>query len=473
MNLVLIGPSGAGKGTQAEKLAAQFGMQHIATGNLFREDLENQTALGLLAKKYMDQGELVPDEVADAMVEAALRRTSLDKGVILDGFPRTLYQAEALDELLKTIGRTLDAVIYINVPDAVTVMDRIPGRLTCKRCQRPFHEKHNPFQGCPDGHCAGEFLYRREDDTSEQTLNRLKLFHRQIAPVVEYYHQTGKLIIIDGHNTIDQVTAALTGVMNTVGKHAALRATREETREIQALKEAYSPLTSEQPTYPSLDIVLLGAPGSGKGTQAQQLCHQLNLTHIATGDLFRENLKNETELGQLAKTFMDRGELVPDDITEAMVRERLARPDTRHGFVLDGFPRTAPQAEALTDILNGLDRRLDAVIYFRVSDEEIVSRLSGRLICRECQVPFHKIHNPFQNCPYSKCHGEYLYQRDDDKEETIRARLKTFQRQTVPLIDYYKAAGLLIEIMGEGELWEVTARVLTTAEELLQQGVNS
>jgi adenylate kinase len=352
-------------------------------------------------------------------------------------------------------------------------MERIPGRLTCKRCQRPFHEKHNPFQTCPEQRCAGEFLYRREDDTSEQTLNRLKIFHRQIATVVEYYHQTGKLIIIDGHETIDQVNVAFTDVMNTLGKNAAMRATRRETSEIQALKEVYSPAASEQPAYPSLDIVLLGAPGSGKGTQAQQLCNQLKLTHIATGDLFRENLKHETDLGKLAKTFMDRGELVPDDVTEAMVRERLARPDTQHGFVLDGFPRTPAQAEALADILNGLNRQLNAVIYFKVSDEEIIGRLSGRMICRECQVPFHKIHNPFQTCPYGKCHGEHLYQRDDDKEETIRARLKTFHRQTAPLIDYYKDIALLTEISGEGELWEITANVLTVAQELMQQRVNS
>ncbi|HXW00621.1 MAG TPA: nucleoside monophosphate kinase, partial [Anaerolineae bacterium] len=201
MNLVLIGPSGAGKGTQAEKVALKFGMRHIATGDLFREDLENQTALGLLAKKYMDQGELVPDEVTDAMVEACLRRISPDQGVILDGFPRTVYQAEALDELMTGLDRTLDAAIYINVPDQEILIERIPGRLTCKSCQRPFHEKYNPFTSCPDHWCGGEHLYRREDDTTEITATRLRIFHRQIAPVVEHYHRTGRLIIIDGRGS--------------------------------------------------------------------------------------------------------------------------------------------------------------------------------------------------------------------------------------------------------------------------------
>jgi adenylate kinase len=443
-------------------------MRHIATGDLFREDLENQTALGLLAKKYMDQGELVPDEVTDAMVEACLRRISPDQGVILDGFPRTVYQAEALDELMTGLDRTLDAAIYINVPDQEILTERIPGRLTCKSCQRPFHKKYNPFTSCPDHWCGGEHLYRREDDTSEITATRLRIFHRQIAPVVEHYHRTGRLIIIDGRGSIEQVNQILTETMEALTRREALRATRKETSEIQALKEVALALSPEQVTETSLDIVLLGAPGTGKGTQSQQICQQLHLTHIATGDLFRENLKNQTELGKLAKTFMDRGELVPDDVTEAMVRERLARPDTRHGFVLDGFPRTLSQAEALTDIMNSLNRRLDGVFYFKVPDEELVTRLSGRLICRECQVPFHKIHNPFQSCPYGKCQGQYLYQRDDDKEETIRTRLKTFHRQTAPLIDYYREAGLLIEIDGQGELWEVTARVLTAAQHLME-----
>lgn len=225
-------------------------------------------------------------------------------------------------------------------------------------------------------------------------------------------------------------------------------------------------LASAEITPPSLDIILLGAPGSGKGTQAEQLCQTLGLTHVASGDLFRENLKNQTELGKLAKTYMDRGELVPDDVTEAMVRERLSRPDTRQGFVLDGFPRTLPQAEALTAMMAEMERRIAGVLYIKVSDEEIVKRLSGRIICRECQTPFHKVFNPFKQCPFGKCQGEYLYQRDDDNPNTVRARLQTYHRQTAPLIDYYKAAGLLVEIEGEGDVAQITARVLAAARQL-------
>lgn len=213
-----------------------------------------------------------------------------------------------------------------------------------------------------------------------------------------------------------------------------------------------------------MNLVLIGPPGAGKGTQAKKVAAAFGLRHIATGDLFRENFKNETELGKLAKTYMDRGDLVPDDVTEVMVRERLSRPDTASGVVFDGFPRTPTQAEALNDIFAGLKRQLSGVIHVKVSDEEIVNRLSGRLICRECEAPFHKIYNPFKTCPLGKCQGEYLYQRDDDKEETIRTRLTTFRRQTGPLIDYYRQAGLLTDVEGEGELGDVTARILSAAK---------
>jgi adenylate kinase len=215
-----------------------------------------------------------------------------------------------------------------------------------------------------------------------------------------------------------------------------------------------------------MNIVLLGAPGSGKGTQADRLCEQFNVPHIATGDLFREHLKKETELGKLAKGYMDCGELVPDDVTVAMVRERFSRDDAQLGFVLDGFPRTLAQAEALTRMLDKMGRQLDGVIYIEVSDEEIVKRLSGRIICRECQTPFHQVFNPFKSCPYNKCNGEYLYQRDDDKPETVRARLETFHRQTEPLINYYQEAGLLLDVDGEGEVAAITERVMTAAESL-------
>jgi adenylate kinase len=199
-----------------------------------------------------------------------------------------------------------------------------------------------------------------------------------------------------------------------------------------------------------MDLVLLGAPGSGKGTQADHLRREMGLTHIASGDLFRDHLQRKTDLGIRASDYMTRGALVPDAITIEMLRERVTESDTAQGVLLDGFPRTMEQAIALNEMMAGLKRELSAVLYVEVPDEELVERLSGRLICRECQVPFHRVANPFRTCPNGRCAGEHLYQRADDTPETVRARLVTYHRQTAPVIDYYRLIGLLITVPGSG-----------------------
>lgn len=467
MSIALIGPSGAGKGTQAIKLATEFDLLHISTGDLFREGLEKRTALGLLAKRYMNQGELVPDEIVDAVVEEWLWKVLPDKRILFDGFPRTIYQAQTLDQLFKEADRSLEVVIYLKVPDE-EIVRRLPGRVICRTCQAPYHLEFKPpavLNVCDI--CHGE-LYQREDDYPDVVRARLKTSHRVIGPLVDHYQEAGKLIIIDGAGSIDQVHERLVGTVEAFQRRRTQPATREEMEQLQALKGDVEALAPEQSMHHSLDIVLLGAPGSGKGTQAEQLKQRLNLQHIATGDLFRENLRNETELGRLAKTYMDRGELVPDDVTEAMVRERIDQPDTRAGFILDGFPRTLAQAEALTQMLNDLSRRLDGIFYIKVTDEAIVKRLSGRLICRACQKPYHLEFNPpAQKGVCDSCGGE-LYRRDDDNPDTILARLKTYYAQTMPLIEYYRQTGLLVEIDGEGEPAQVTERAVAAAQDLIR-----
>ncbi len=209
-----------------------------------------------------------------------------------------------------------------------------------------------------------------------------------------------------------------------------------------------------------MNVILLGGPGSGKGTQADAIQNKLGLTHVASGDLFRYNLKNRTELGLLAEEYMNRGELVPDDITVAMVRDRMQKPDIQNGVLLDGFPRTLPQAQALENMLSEMGQQINAVIYLEVPDDEIMTRLTGRLICKECQSPFHKTFNPFVKCPYDKCSGEYLYQRDDDKPETVAARLETYHKQTRPLVEFYSAMGVLAPISGLGDIQEVRQAVI-------------
>lgn len=209
-----------------------------------------------------------------------------------------------------------------------------------------------------------------------------------------------------------------------------------------------------------MDLVLLGAPGSGKGTQADHLQRELGLTHIASGDLFRDHLRRKTELGVQASEYVARGALVPDPITIAMLRERVSQPDTVKGVLLDGFPRTMEQTIALNEMMAGLGREIDAVVYIEVPDEELVERLSGRLICRECQVPFHRTANPFRTCPHGRCTGEHLHQRADDAPETVRARLVTFHRQTAPVIDYYRLLNVLVTVPGHGSVDEVKRATL-------------
>jgi len=209
-----------------------------------------------------------------------------------------------------------------------------------------------------------------------------------------------------------------------------------------------------------MNLVLLGAPGSGKGTQAAFLQRELGLTHIASGDLFRDHLQRRTDLGLRASDYMARGALVPDSITIEMLRDRVSASDAVHGVLLDGFPRTMEQAIALNEMMASLEREIEAVLYVEVPDDELVERLAGRLICRECQVPFHRTANPFRACPHGRCAGEHLYQRADDAPETVRARLVTFHRQTAPVIDYYRLIDLLVTVPGHGAVEDVQRATL-------------
>jgi adenylate kinase len=209
-----------------------------------------------------------------------------------------------------------------------------------------------------------------------------------------------------------------------------------------------------------MDIVLLGAPGSGKGTQAEYLKQKLGLVHIASGDLFREHLFQKTKLGSKIESYVLRGSLIPDEVTIEVLRERLVQPDAQKGTILDGFPRTVEQAIALDEMIHKLGRLIDRVIYIEVPDSVLIERLSGRLICRKCQTPFHKTYRPFEECPLGECNGEYLYQRDDDRPETVRNRLKTFHERTMPVIDYYKKQGNLVTVSGSRPIEDVNSALL-------------
>jgi adenylate kinase len=211
------------------------------------------------------------------------------------------------------------------------------------------------------------------------------------------------------------------------------------------------------PTY----IVLLGPPGVGKGTQAELIAESRSLPHVSSGDLFRENIKNGTELGKLSESFINKGELVPDDVTISMIRERLSRPDCKAGALLDGFPRTTVQADSLANLLAEFDGKVDYVPYIAASESTLMERLSGRWTCLLQGHVFHEKYNPPQKSGFCDFDGSQLYQRDDDKAETVKRRIQVYLAQTAPLITYYRERGLLSEINGAQPIEKVTADLLT------------
>jgi len=207
-------------------------------------------------------------------------------------------------------------------------------------------------------------------------------------------------------------------------------------------------------------LVFLGAPGAGKGTQAAIIARKLGLAHIASGDLFRQAVEKGTKLGQSVKAYMDKGALVPDEVTIQLISERLNEPDCKIGCVFDGFPRTIEQAEALYKMLTSRGEGIDKAIYIEVPEKELLKRLGGRWICRKCQAPYHEVASPPKvpgKC--DKCGGE-LYQRLDDNEETVRERLKVYFAQTTPVLDYYKKESKLVTVDGKLGIEEVSEKII-------------
>ena len=209
-----------------------------------------------------------------------------------------------------------------------------------------------------------------------------------------------------------------------------------------------------------MKIVMLGAPGAGKGTQAKMIAAKYQIPHISTGDIFRANIKNGTELGKKAKSYMDQGLLVPDELTVDLVIDRLAQDDCKNGYILDGFPRTIPQAEALDAALAKLGEKMDYAIDVDVPDENIVSRMSGRRACTGCGATYHIVYNPFKKGDCCEVCGEKLILRDDDKPETVQKRLNVYHEQTQPLIDYYTKQSILRTVDGTQDMNDVFAEIV-------------
>jgi len=210
-------------------------------------------------------------------------------------------------------------------------------------------------------------------------------------------------------------------------------------------------------------LIFLGPPGAGKGTQARELAREWGVPQIATGDMLREAVAADTPLGRQARGYMDRGALVPDDVIVGLIAERLAQPDAKRGFVLDGFPRTIPQAEALSRLLEELGQQLDRAIFFEVSEPELLRRLTGRRSCPTCQATYHVVGAPPRREGVCDRCGSALTQREDDREATVRTRLGVYSEQTTPLLDYYQRRGLLARVGGEGAIESIRGNIRRAA----------
>ncbi|MBO0477207.1 adenylate kinase [Vagococcus sp. DIV0080] len=205
-----------------------------------------------------------------------------------------------------------------------------------------------------------------------------------------------------------------------------------------------------------MNLILMGLPGAGKGTQAEKIIDAYGIPHISTGDMFRDAMKNETELGLLAKSFIDKGELVPDEVTNGIVKDRLSQDDTEKGFLLDGFPRTLAQAEELDKILEELGKKVDNVLNIHVASEVLIDRLAGRFICKDCGATYHKLFNsPKVEGTCDRCGGHNFYQREDDKPETVKNRLEVNIKNSEPILEYYEKQNVLHTIDGDRDIQEV------------------
>ncbi|MDU2552129.1 MAG: adenylate kinase [Staphylococcus epidermidis] len=215
-----------------------------------------------------------------------------------------------------------------------------------------------------------------------------------------------------------------------------------------------------------MNIILMGLPGAGKGTQASEIVKKFPIPHISTGDMFRKAIKDETDLGKEAKSYMDRGELVPDEVTVGIVKERISEDDAKKGFLLDGFPRTIDQAESLSQIMSELDREIDAVINIEVPEEELMNRLTGRRICEKFGTTYHLVFNPPKVDGICDIDGGKLYQREDDNPETVSNRLSVNVKQSKPILEYYNNKGVLKNIDGSKDIDEVTKDVIDILDHL-------
>ncbi|KUF90701.1 hypothetical protein AM587_10016303 [Phytophthora nicotianae] len=398
--LVIAGPPAGGKGTQCELLVEAFNVLHLSTGDLLRAAVACGSPLGVQAQHFMDSGQLVPDElIVDVVLERLAQPDCESRGWLLDGFPRTSTQAQAL----LAAGFCPDAMIALDVPDD-EVVRRIAGRRVDPETGKTYHLEFNPP---PQDEDVLARLIQRSDDTESTIRQRLATFHKHLGSVLSAF------------NAVPGSGAKVITVNGLQSKHAVAQHIVEQTRTIKTAQKLRLLINRGDMTPPKL--VISGPPAGGKGTQCEQLVALLNVVHLSTGDMLRQAIREKSPLGMQAQSFMDGGQLVPDELIVDVVLERITQPDCEsRGWLLDGFPRTATQAEALLAARGG-KAAPDYVLVLDVPDEEVIRRIAGRRVDPETGKTYHVEFNP----PPPEVQMRVI-QRSDDTEETLRTRLEQF-----------------------------------------------
>lgn len=375
LNIALFGPPGAGKGTQSKMLVEKYNLAYISTGDILRSEIAEGTDLGQQAKDIIKKGGLVPDEIIVQIIEERIQTNKEVNGFLFDGFPRTIVQAYILEGLLLKMNTKLDCMLSLDVPS-----DQLRSRLLDRA------KKEN-----------------RADDTEEVISVRLQEYDTKTAPVANFYKEKDIYHGIDGLGGIDQIFDRLTSIVD------------------HTLQKSW------------INLVLLGPPGSGKGTQGRKLAEQFNLEYISTGHLMRQEIKKDTEMGKNAKTYIEKGDIVPDEIAIRLIERQIRKHPDANGFIFKGFPRTIVQAYILDGLLRKLGSTVTSSINLNVSTLESIKRLSNR----------------------GKTHGKRLY----DNTEIIIHRLEQFEKRSVIVSNYYSKQNKFEVVDGVGSKDEVLQRL--------------
>ncbi len=383
LNIALFGPPGAGKGTQSEKLLKKYNLTYISTGDMLRSEIAEGSPLGLEAKSIIARGGLVSDELIVRIIEKKIKKNPNSKGILFDGFPRTTVQAYILEGLLLKLNTSLDCMVSLEVPQKELIQRLLLRAKTSGR----------------------------SDDSLEVIKVRLKEYDEKTKPVADFYDKRGKYFKVNGVGKIDDIFDNIVDVIEANRK-------KEFT-----------------------NIVLLGKPGSGKGTQGKMLADKHNLVYISTGKLLRKEIADGTAIGRQVAPFMEKGEIVPDEIPIKLIEQQLEANPQANGFVFKGFPRTIVQAYILDGLLKRVGMSVSGMIEIRLPTLKAIKRLSAR----------------------AKTDRKRAY---DERTELIVHRLEQYEEKTVPVIDYYKKQKKFYSVKGEGTEKEVFDRLSEMVEEI-------